>query len=130
MTGILRSAGRKEPNWQEAGNDAANAEPQGLNLMSKQVIRLELNAERRQNLYNALQNALEEHHNGKPKNEMPALVYEGLDALALILAGIWVGLADAVGEEAAKTAKRYLKERTGAYTDYLAGRPKKPIVMQ
>ena len=94
----------------------------------KHQITLELNAHRRQELYNKLHHSLQEHHAGKPSSETPALLYEGLDALALVLAGLWVGVERGVGQDAAKTSKRYFKDRCDAYVTHLSAMPKEGII--
>ena len=94
----------------------------------KHQIMLELNAGRRQELYNKLHHSLQEHHAGKASDETPALLYEALDAIALLLAGLWVGLERGVGTDAAKTSKRYFRDRSDAYVTHLSQMPKEPII--
>jgi len=100
-------------------------------MTQKHQIMLELNAQRRQELYDKLQKAVHEHHTGKPSKETPALLYEALDAIALLLAGLWVGLEKGVGTEASKTSKRYFRDRSESYIAHLSSLPTqtdKPII--
>ena len=98
--------------------------------MAKHEIKLLLNADRREQLYNQIHRALTDHHNGKPNTETPALLYEALDALALSLASIFVGVERGVGEQAAKTAKRFFRDQADHYGSHLRKQPKNSITVQ
>jgi len=98
-------------------------------MSNKQTIHLHLDATRRQALYQQLQSALTSHHQGKDSKDTPSLVFEALDALALVQAGIFVGLSRGVSKQTAKVAKRYFGEALDTYVRHLSQtRQEQPII--
>jgi hypothetical protein len=101
-------------------------------------IKLELNADRLERLYQQLHRTINDHMvqgltRENPQAETPNVIYEAIDALALVTSEVWSSLQNNVSDHSANTAKKYFRERTDLYMQQLKRRkdpgPVKPVIM-